>query len=120
MINQVAMPPATIARKPSTTMTAIAQCGKSELPDPDWTLPVARDEVDDGELKVEVRLEPVPPMMTTVFVAPLSVRVSVRENSESEAAAAAELADAAAADDAEATDAEDIDATTKSAYVVSV
>lgn len=52
MINQTRAPPATMARNPRTTITAIAQCGKDELPldswmVPDWEDDEERDEADD-------------------------------------------------------------------------
>lgn len=47
MINQTRTPPATIARKPRTTMTAIAQCGKGELLPLSWM--VLDGETDEDE-----------------------------------------------------------------------
>lgn len=98
------------ARKPRTTMTAIAQWGNEEFPFPDCTFPLPEAFVDEG-LVAFVLGEPKPPAC------------DIEEARDAEDAAAAE-ADAAAAeaadrDDAAAADVEDIDAMTESAKVVS-
>lgn len=46
MTNQTRIPPATIARNPRTTITAIAQCGNVESPLGCWMLPDWEDDDD--------------------------------------------------------------------------
>jgi len=41
------MQEATMARKPSTTMTAMAQCGNPESDEADWTSPPWEEEEED-------------------------------------------------------------------------
>lgn len=81
---------ATIAKKPRTTMTAIAQCGKAELPEADCTLPEPSvADVVEADWDREAETDD-----------------AVRAEAEAEAEAAD--ADAAAASDAE-TDAREAD-----------
>lgn len=98
MISQTSTPPATMARNPRTTITAIAQCGKGELPLDSWMLPVweddeARDEADDFDATDATDTT------EAVEMAETAERVDCTEREEREDC--------------------DIDATTESAYVVS-
>jgi hypothetical protein len=92
MMKNVSTQVVAIARKPSTTMTAMAQCGKAELLEPDWTPAVG------------LEVEELPPD-----------RVS-EGGADVEAVAAAPAADATDATDA--VEAEAIEARTESANVV--
>lgn len=49
MISQTRIPPATIARKPRTTITAMAQCGNAESLLDCWMLPDAEGAEDSDE-----------------------------------------------------------------------
>lgn len=94
-------PAATRARKPSTTMTAIAQPGNL-FEFSDWGVPEPLAPVALGVGAPSERDEPEPTPVPTVVVA-LDADVTVA------------LDDAAAAEDTDAADADDIDATTQSA-----
>lgn len=108
------MPPATRARKPSTTITAIAQCGNDELPLVDCTFPLPAEFVDDGEdPSILVLDEPKPPPCA------IDDAEDAAEAEEADATDATDESDATDRDDAAAADVEDIDAITKSAKVVS-
>lgn len=109
VMKKARMPDATSARKPRTTITAIAQCGNVELA-ADWTEPVLPTAVDVGPADCRLEGDPDEPE-------PEGFEVAVAED-----AAAADLDDAADtdaadadADAAEAAEAEDMDATTESA-----
>ena len=95
------MPKATSARKPNTTITAIAHLGNDDEPASAWTAPVA-----------------VGPLRESVDEPGLGVAVSVMEVSAAEAEAAE--AEAADAEEAEAAEAELMEARTELANVVSV
>lgn len=114
IMKKARMPLARSARKPSTTITAIAQWGNEELA-ADWTFPLPGPPEPEGFTAVPVLVEPPSP--------PAWDR---READEAEAADADE-AEAANADDRDAADADDaaaaadvddIDAITESAKVV--
>jgi hypothetical protein len=47
--SQTRTPPATMARNPSTTITAIAQCGKAELSLDSWMLPDGDEDTDEAD-----------------------------------------------------------------------
>jgi hypothetical protein len=50
MMSQTRTPPATMARNPRTTMTAIAQRGKAELLLGCWMLPDGEADEDSGDM----------------------------------------------------------------------
>lgn len=106
MMTNARITPASSARKPRTTMTAMAQCGNDEPP-PDCTLPAVGDDV-----------APLPLAWADAEEAAASA-----DDSDASDADAADAADAAETD---ATDADDaaaaavIDAATASAKVVSI
>ncbi len=96
------MPKATSARKPNTTITAIAHLGKDDEPPSACTAPVA-----------------VGPLREPVADPELGVAVAVMEVSVAEAEAAEAEAEAADSEEAEATEAELMEARTELANVVS-
>ena len=113
-IKKTSMHEATMAKKPKTTITAMAQCGNSLLEEPAWS---EAEEVDE-EVAVTPERAPEPDALAAEFAA--AAEAAEAEAAEADAAEAADADDADAADADDADDAEAIDATTKSARVVSV
>lgn len=121
MITKVRMPPASRARKPSTTITAMAQWGKGVL-FADCTLPAPSVELDVGAVPLPL-LEPLALLaFAEADEAEADEAAAAADDSDASDAEDADAADAAEAEAAEsddATDAEEMEAATKSATVVS-
>jgi len=96
------------ARNPRTVITAIAQCGNDDDPEPDCTFPVPAEDEGNEPVTLDGPLNPPP------FSLADDCDAAAAEADDSEAADA----DAADREDAAAADVEDIDATTESANVV--